>query len=59
MLDTAGAARFLGVSPQTLEKWRCYRPEDGPAFMKIGRVVRYRRSDLLDFMAARVVGGTR
>jgi predicted DNA-binding transcriptional regulator AlpA len=56
--DTQGAAVYLGVSPQLLEKWRCYSPDQGPRFVRIGaRAVRYRRQDLDAFLAARVVGG--
>lgn len=43
--DTKGAAEYLGLSPQTLEKWRCWT-SDGPAYYKIGWLVRYRQEDL-------------
>lgn len=40
------AARILGFSPRTLQKWRSRG--DGPPFLKISSrgAVRYRRSDL-------------
>jgi hypothetical protein len=43
-MDTGAAARWLEVSPSTLEKWRV--SGSGPAFIKFGRVVRYDPIDL-------------
>jgi predicted DNA-binding transcriptional regulator AlpA len=41
LLSTKQAARLLGLSPQTLEKWRSQKK--GPAFIKLGnKAVRYR-----------------
>lgn len=37
-------AEFLGVTLASLRKWRWERK--GPAFIKIGRLVRYRKEDL-------------
>jgi Helix-turn-helix domain len=48
----SAAADYLGVQPATLERWR-WRGV-GPRFIKIGRCVRYRRSDLEAFVAASV-----
>ena len=42
LLKPAEAAGLLGVAPQTLAAWRCRR--EGPAFVKLGRMVRYRAS---------------
>jgi predicted site-specific integrase-resolvase len=44
------AARFLGVSVQTLRNWRCQGR--GPAYIKKGRMVRYAMQDLMDYMTA-------
>ena len=44
-LDTAAAARYLGIKPTTLETWRSTRKVEIP-YEKIGRAVRYRRSAL-------------
>lgn len=44
MLTTVEAAQHLGLATSTLNKWRVYGR--GPAFIKLGRAVRYRRSDL-------------
>ena len=49
-LDTEAAAAFLGVKPGTMEIWRCNG--DGPAFLKVGRVVRYSRADLVTWIEA-------
>lgn len=34
----------VGLQPQTLSKWRC--EGRGPAFVKLGRAIRYRRADV-------------
>ena len=44
-LDTRAAAKYLGLSPSTLEKWRCWSSE-GPVYYKVGYLVRYREEDL-------------
>jgi len=56
MLDEKAAAQVLGCSPGLLRKWRLLG--QGPAFCKLGRLVRYREEDLAAFAEAnRVVGG--
>ena len=49
LLTEAEVAELLGVRPKTLARWR-WRGE-GPRFRKIGRKVRYARSDLEDYVA--------
>jgi excisionase family DNA binding protein len=44
MLDTEQAAKYLAISGVTLERWRNKRV--GPAWCKMGAIVRYRRSAL-------------
>ena len=56
MLTTAQAARYLSLAVSTLNKWRCHG--GGPKFLKLGRAVRYRQSDLETFVAERVLGST-
>jgi len=60
ILDTAGAAEYLGVSCPTLERLRANG--SGPQFAKLipGRrgPVRYRRADLDEWLAARLVRST-
>jgi len=51
MLDTEHAGAYLGVAGATLRDWKCQRI--GPAFVQLSaRVVRYRREDLEQFIAA-------
>jgi len=50
LLTTESAAAFLSVSKALLIKWRFYG--GGPRFVKLGRAVRYRISDLEDFIAS-------
>ena len=49
-LRTSEAAEFIKVSPRTLESWRA--KEEEPRFVRVGkRLVRYRKSDLQDWLA--------
>ena len=48
-LTSQEAAQYLHTSPSTLAKLRVYG--GGPSFCRIGRAIRYRRSDLDEFMA--------
>ena len=45
------AAAYLGLAVSTLNKWRCYG-NHGPAFVKLGKAVRYRREDLDGYLRA-------
>jgi hypothetical protein len=47
------AARRLGLAPKTLRSWRCRKR--GPVFLKFGTAIRYRPSDLDDFIRQRTV----
>ena len=55
-LDSSQAADYLGVKRTTLEAWRCRG--GGPKFVKLGRLVKYRQSDLDNFIEARVRSNT-
>lgn len=56
VLTPPQAAEYLQVPLRTLDAWR-YR-NTGPAYLRVGRHVRYRRSDLDAYLAAcRVPGG--
>lgn len=60
LLTRDQAADYLGIRPCTLASWACTRRYDLP-FVKVGRSVRYRRSDLDAFLRQRTVhryGGT-
>ena len=49
VLSTAQAAKFVNMSPRTLERWRL--TGGGPRYLKLGRAVRYRKDDLEQFLA--------
>ncbi|WP_018989145.1 helix-turn-helix domain-containing protein [Aromatoleum toluclasticum] len=53
LLDEKAAAKFIDVSPGTLAVWRSTGRYNLP-FVKIGRNVRYRRSDLIKWMDGRL-----
>lgn len=48
LLSNREAARFLGLSPDTLPRWRW--SGIGPAYLKIGRSIKYRIGDLEAFL---------
>lgn len=52
-LDTRQAAALTGIAAYTLECWR--RDGEGPPYVKLGRLVKYRRVDLDAFMESRLV----
>jgi len=54
LLDNPQAADYIGVTPRTLEVWRCTKRYSIP-FVKVGRLVRYRQSALDAFLASRTV----
>ena len=52
MLTTAEAAKVVGLSPRSLERYRV--TGEGPLYYKLGRRVLYRRGDLVTWMRERV-----
>lgn len=48
LFDTGEAAEYLNVKIDTLEAWRCRGC--GPRYLKMGRLVRYRKVDLDAFV---------
>lgn len=48
LLTEEQTAEFLNVSMRALQAWRTNRT--GPAFVRLGRLVRYRMSALLEFL---------
>jgi excisionase family DNA binding protein len=54
LLNSNEAATYLGVCPGTLEVWRCTKRYQIP-FIKVGRLVRYRKSELDNFLNRRTV----
>lgn len=53
LMDRKSAARYLRVSPGTLAVWDCTKRYDLKP-IKVGRSVRYRRSDLDKFLEQRL-----
>lgn len=49
LLTTEEAATILGLQAQTLAAWRCKKRYD-LKYIRVGRLIRYRESDLIDFM---------
>jgi hypothetical protein len=57
LLTEAEAADFLRLSVRTLQAWRLRVA--GPAFVQVGRAIRYRRRDLITWIEANTVSPTR
>ena len=55
-LPVREAAKYLGLSISTLNKLRC--TGGGPAFLKLGRAVRYTPDDLQDWLDSQRVRST-
>jgi predicted DNA-binding transcriptional regulator AlpA len=47
------AADLLGLSSRTLQSWRS--KNEGPPYVRVGRAVRYRRQDLLNWVGQNTV----
>lgn len=57
LFNEQATAEFLGLTLASLRKWRWERK--GPAYVKVGRLVRYRKADLeawLDQQTVRTEG---
>lgn len=50
LVNTKQAGSILGLSPKTLENWRCQGK--GPSFLNIGKRCHYRVADLQTYLAA-------
>jgi excisionase family DNA binding protein len=55
LFTTEETAQYLSLEPQTLAKWRCQYPEKLP-FFKDGRTIRYRKSDVDNYIAKHICG---
>ena len=56
ILHTPEAANYLRLSKPTLERMRL--TGDGPPYAKLGKAVRYRRTDLDAWLASRLIRST-
>lgn len=54
LLTRDQAAEYLGITPRTLAVWACVKRYNLP-YVKVDRLVKYRRSDLDAFIARRTV----
>jgi predicted DNA-binding transcriptional regulator AlpA len=57
LVDEAALAQRLGVSRATLQSWR-YAGR-GPTYIKVGRFIRYRNSDVEAFLDSNARAGSR
>ncbi len=55
LLTPPEAADYIGVAKNTLSIWRCVGRYDIP-YIKSGRLVKYRKSELDAFLLRRTVG---
>ncbi len=55
LLTTSETAAYLGVTEGTISVWRCTGRYPIP-YIKIGRLVKYRKSALDAFIAQRTIG---
>lgn len=55
-MNTPEAARYVRLSKPTLERFRI--SGDGPAYVKLGGAVRYRKADLDAWLESRVTRST-
>lgn len=53
LLREADVAERIGVSRATISRWR--QTGQGPAYIKAGKGIRYRRSDILDWEHRRTI----
>lgn len=56
LFDTEQAAAHIGVTASTLTVWRCVKRYDIP-YIKVGRLVKYRKIDLDAWLEAQTVRG--
>ena len=54
LLSTSEAAEYLGARPHSLEIWRSSQRYRIP-YIRVGRLIKYRRADLDDWLATRTV----
>ncbi len=57
LLSTKHLSRRWNIAPRTLERWRA--EGQGPQFIRIGRHIRYRETDILDFEAEQMEASKR
>lgn len=53
LMSAEDLARAVGASERTVERWRY--EGNGPAYLKVGHFVRYRRADVEKWLDGRLV----
>jgi predicted DNA-binding transcriptional regulator AlpA len=56
LLNEQQLATWLGISKRTLQLWR--QTGQGPPYLLLGRLVRYRNSDVSTWLGGRVLSST-
>lgn len=56
LIDQKQAARILGLSVRTLERHRI--AGTGPRFARLGRLIRYRQNDLIEWVDSKLRDST-
>lgn len=56
LLSPRETAEALGLSENTLAKWRYQRDENSPPFVRLGSLIRYRESELLAWLDSQAEG---
>ena len=54
--DQEEIAKFLLVAPKTMEAWRSRG--GGPPYVRVGRLIRYRKSSVVAWLKSREVSST-
>lgn len=54
LLTNEEAANYLGITPNSLEVWRCTKRYKLP-YIRVGRLIKYRKFDLNNFLKSRTV----
>ena len=54
LLTRSEAAKYMGITPGTLAVWACEKRYPLP-YIKVGRAVRYRQTDLDQWLTSRTV----
>lgn len=55
-MDQKELSGMTGVAESTLEKWRSGACKQGPPYVKLGRLVRYHRRDVDNWLKAQTRG---
>jgi hypothetical protein len=55
LINEHAATKFLGLAAGTLAVWRTRRSPNSPAYVRVGRAIRYRTVDLEKYVADRTI----